>query len=796
VIMWCLAGGLLVLAVVLAVIGGRADPGPAGVADDRRLHGMVTGSAVSGAGAVVVTGSGPVFIGQGSAASSGPAGPAGDRPGGTAQILAGEIPARPVGFVERQAAADLAGAWDAGVRVCVVQAITGGPGVGKTQAAAAYARSRAAAGWPLVAWVTAETWDQLLAGLGRIAVMAGVADDEGDSAVSAGNVRRYLETFPGPALLVFDNATDVDGLSAFLPAVGAVQVVITSRDRAFTRLGVTVDVGLFTPAQSAAYLTGRTGLDDMDGAAAVAADLGNLPLALAQAATVISDHGWDYARFRERMHVAPAAQYLTRHAGDPYPQGVVEAIALAIASAGDQDESGLTRMIIALLAVLSAEGVGRTVLAALADVPAAASAVSSPLGWDEALDRILGRLAGGSIVSCSGTGQAFSMHRLVSRVVRDQGEADGRLLPIVGIAADLLHALQIPEKEGWLRREAGSHLVGQIDALWTVFSGLARTGCPQCRNLTERLISQRNWSIHQLIVTADLSRAIGIGAAVLADAERVLGPDHRHTLSSRNSLALAYQSAGRLREAITLFKRTLADREHVLGADHHDTLGSRNSLALAYESAGRLREAITLYECTLADGERVLGPDDPDILKSRNNLALAYQSAGRLREAVTFHECTLADRERVLGPDHPDTLDSRNNLAHAYWSAGRLFKSMIHFRRNVADAKRALVPEHPARRAYRQAAWMHLSLTAFAGILIIWSAWLIYQRVYYAAIYTSWWFILIVPGTPIPRMFGRLLASRVWKFMSSPWYQQLLHSASWARRRKHKGHEPSDAGVS
>ena len=329
VIMWGLAGGLLILTVGLAVIGGRNDRGLTGGADDRQLHGVVTGSA-------------------------------GDPPSGSRQILAGEIPHRPAAFVERQAGADLAGAWDAGARVCVVQAITGGPGVGKTQAVAAYARDRAAAGWPLVAWVTAETQDQLLAGLGRVAVVAGVADADGDSAVSARNVRRYLETFPGPALVVFDNATDVDGLSAFLPAVGAVQAVITSRDRAFTRLGMTIDVGLFTPAQSVAYLTDRTGLTDTDGAAAVSADLGHLPLALAQAATVISDHSWDYAMFRQRMRAAPAAQYLTRHAGDPYPRGAVEAIALAIASVGDQDDSGLTRMIIGLLAVLSAEGVGRS----------------------------------------------------------------------------------------------------------------------------------------------------------------------------------------------------------------------------------------------------------------------------------------------------------------------------------------------------------------------------------------------------------------------------------------------------
>ena len=63
--------------------------------------------------------------------------------------------------------------------------------------------------------------------------------------------------------------------------------------------------------------------------------------------------------------------------------------------------------------------------------------------------------------------------------------------------------------------------------------------------------------------------------------------------------------------------RTLADRERVLGAGHPDTLTSRNNLAYAYESAGRLEEAIPLYERTLADRERVLDAGHPDTLTSR-----------------------------------------------------------------------------------------------------------------------------------------------------------------------------------
>jgi Tetratricopeptide repeat len=47
------------------------------------------------------------------------------------------------------------------------------------------------------------------------------------------------------------------------------------------------------------------------------------------------------------------------------------------------------------------------------------------------------------------------------------------------------------------------------------------------------------------------------------------------------NLAGAYESAGRLDDAIRLFERTLADRERVLGGEHPHTLALRNNLAAA-----------------------------------------------------------------------------------------------------------------------------------------------------------------------------------------------------------------------
>ncbi len=82
-----------------------------------------------------------------------------------------------------------------------------------------------------------------------------------------------------------------------------------------------------------------------------------------------------------------------------------------------------------------------------------------------------------------------------------------------------------------------------------------------------------------------------MGEQVLAVRERVLGPDHPGTLTSRNNLAVAYQAAGRTEEAITMGEQVVAARERVLGPDHPDTLQSRNNLAAAYWAAGRTSEA-------------------------------------------------------------------------------------------------------------------------------------------------------------------------------------------------------------
>ena len=613
------------------------------------------------------------------------------RPG---HVVTGEIPREPASYVARETVNRLAAAAGGG-RVAVVCPVTGLRGVGKTQIAAAYARTRADEGWGLVGWVNAETRDVLLDGLTRVANALGVADPEGDSLASARRLRAHLQTRAGQSLLVFDNATDPDGLREFLPAIGGTQVVVTTTDRAFAALGQPVDVSAFTRPQSVSYLRARTGLADNDGADTVADQLGDLPLGLAQAAATISRQHLTYPQYLERLRQIPVQELLGRHPGEDYPHATAAAMLLSVQATDASDPTGLADWLLRVLAALSPDGIPRTFLDGLPNArPGQRPAMFRRRArhqrkWE--VDAAIERCVAGSLLEWSVTGDAVLMHRLLARVLRERDQASGQWIRTVTAALNLLEPLLFPETQAWARREDGARLAAQAEALWDADVG-ARTSD---RDLAIRQLRARSWAVGQFRAAADLSRAMATGIQTLADSERVLGPDHPDTLNSRNNLAGAYESAGRLGQAIPLLKRTLADRERVLGPDHPDTLTSRNNLAATYQAAGRLEQAIPLLKRTLADRERVLGPDHPDTLTSRNNLAAAYQDAGRLEQAIPLYEQTLADTERVLGPDHPQTLTSRNNLAYAYQDAGRLEQAIPLHEQALAHTGRVLGPDHP-----------------------------------------------------------------------------------------------------
>jgi tetratricopeptide (TPR) repeat protein len=569
--------------------------------------------------------------------------------------------------------------------------LTGVHGVGKTELAAAYARAALAEGWRLVAWINAGEARSMHGGLAAVADAAGLGQGSGRQAADAGRaVRRWLEADGDRRLLVFDDAEDPEALRPFVPACGAARVLVTTTQQSVADLGATVPVDAFNADEALAVLAGRTGLDDNTGALAVAAEVRHLPLAIAQAATVITGQGLGYRAYLERLRTVPIEERLIREEGQPYPVGVAEAVLLSLDEIRVSDQAGASTRVMEMMAVLSSAGVRRELMRA---TPRAGIVTKGEqrVGID-LVDPAVERLSDLSLLAVSVDGQTVIMHRLVRQLVREALTRRERMAAVCRAAALVLEA----------RAEA---FVGSQDRAWVrevsqqvmaLLDNTPRSVAEADAELARCLLRLRILAMYLLTELGDsAAQAITVGESLTADLEWVLGPDHPDTLNCQGSLAAAYRAAGRVAEAVPMLEQIMTVRERKLGPEHPDTLKAQNNVAAAYQDTGRVAEAVPLFEMTLAARQRVLGANHRSTMNARDNLAAAYRDAGRTAEAIPLFEQLLAIWERMLGPDHPDTLQSLSNLAHAYWKMGRIAEAIPVVAQILATQERLLGADHP-----------------------------------------------------------------------------------------------------
>ncbi len=598
-------------------------------------------------------------------------------------LAVGAIPREPPGFQARQDL--LAGLDGAGTPGPGPRSAAGPPGTGTTQLAAAYARARLAQGWRLVSWVSAASPGTLAGGLAAVADAAGlsgrsIGDDPGDPGLL---VRRWLEADGERCLLVFDDVADPEAVRPYLPSGGAARVIVTSHQE--PGLGTSVPVGAFSAGEARAFLAGRAGRAAA-AADAVADGLGHLPLALGQAAAVITGRHLEYRVYLDQLRTVPVPRPLARE--HHYPPGAAQAVLLSLDAAQAADPAGVCPGAMELISVLSLAGVRRDLLHAAGQRGALGGRRAAAAQVDAALEQA----AHWSLLTFSLDGQVVLVNRLVAQVIRDRLAGWHRLAAVCRDAASVLEA-RAEELAGSPDRPAVRDVPEQVTALAAAAGPAARTD----EALTAILLRLRFLALYHLIELGDSAeQAITVGEALTADLERLLGPDHHDTLNSRNSLAAAYQAAGRPAEAIPLFEQTLVVRERLLGPEHPDTLTTQNNLAAGYQAAGRVGEARLLFELTLAARERLLGPGHPSTLISLGNLAAAYRDEGRADDALRLFEQTLKGREAVLGADHPDTVTARVNLAAAYRQAGRIADAIPLAERTLATRERTLGGSHPS----------------------------------------------------------------------------------------------------
>jgi tetratricopeptide (TPR) repeat protein len=554
----------------------------------------------------------------------------------------------------------------------VVQAFQGMGGVGKTQLAIEYAY-RFAGAYEMAWWVDAgqagliaDQFAALGAALGCVQPGMGV---EVVRAAVLGELRER-----GGWLLVFDNAENPADVRPWLPGAG--HVLITSRERVWAEIAAPVEVDVLARSESVAILQDRVaglGAPDAD---QLAAQLGDLPLAVAQAAGFMAETGTPAAQYLDLLQTRAGPLLDQAAPGSAYPRSLAAATRLA-ADRLDADDPAAAQLA-SVCAFLGSEPIPEDLFtSASGALPGELAArAADPLTWRQTL----AHLARQSLARIDQRG--LVLHRLTQAILRDR-------LPVEQAAAtracaEAVLAAADPGDPGnpvtWPRWAQLMPHLRAADLAVTGSAGLRGMACNAC------------W---YLLARGDTRTAYDLATGLRQHWPGRLGDDHEHTRASASYLAWALSAMGRYAEARELYEDTLARERRVLGEDHPDTLVSATDLANALRSLGEYQAARELAEDTLARKHRVLGHDHPSTLISATSLASALGSLGEYQAARKLDEDTLARYRRVLGDDHPHTLIAATSLAVDLSNLGEYQAARDLAEDNLARYRRVLGEDHP-----------------------------------------------------------------------------------------------------
>ena len=187
------------------------------------------------------------------------------------------------------------------------QAVHGLGGVGKTELALEYAH-RFASDYDVIWWVPSDHPTAVSYALARLALRLGVPEQADQSAMITAlfDELRQRDRW----LIVYDNAEQPTQLKDLLPPGGGGHVLVTSRWHAWGNFAASLQLTVMRREESLTFLSRRTGLADEAELRRVAELLGDLPLALEEAAAYLEQTGEDLRVYIGLLHDRAAELFL------------------------------------------------------------------------------------------------------------------------------------------------------------------------------------------------------------------------------------------------------------------------------------------------------------------------------------------------------------------------------------------------------------------------------------------------------------------------------------------------------
>jgi nucleoside phosphorylase/tetratricopeptide (TPR) repeat protein len=562
----------------------------------------------------------------------------------------GNIPPRNPHFTGRQALLDNLAERLQGTDITAVlpQAIHGMGGVGKSQLAIEYVY-RYQSQYEIVWWISAEQPQQILAALAELAQYLDLpVGPEANAAVPAVREALRLGRPYSNWLLVFDNAEDLEAVKNVIPTGGRGKVLVTSRNADWSLAANTLEVDVFSRDESVRLLRRRDPDIADEDATKLAEALGDLPLAIEQAAAWRVATGMTAAEYLDLLR--DRVELLGATASPGYERSVAAAWTMSLERLRTTNAAAMR--LLEICSFFAPEPISRAFFshAGAADSRDQGDefeqALRDPIKLNKAI-RDIQRFALARINHRTGT---IELHRLVQAVVRD-GVGVDRRDEVRGRGHRLLAAADPREPDNnshWDRYQA---LISHVLA-----SDAVESDDPWVRVLVFDIVRFLfRWGDHE-------------GCEILArEALRTwtatLGAAAAESLAIAKYFGWILWVNGKFEEARRIDEETLRlYEEKDLDAGDEDLIDTKLQVARDLYTAGRFADASALIREALAAAQRSLTPEDPKTLYAAHQLGVSLRLEGRFREAREIDSENYRLRSEVLGADDFETLNTNNGL--------------------------------------------------------------------------------------------------------------------------------------
>ena len=558
-----------------------------------------------------------------------------------------------------------------------VLAVYGAGGIGKTELALEYAYEHQSS-YGLIWWLPADEPSTLAWHYAKLADRLGIRI--GLSA-DAGEARRAVQEALSQRsdwLLIFDNVPNAAAVREYLPR-GTGHVLMTSRDSHWHGVAKSFCLRVLDPSEASEFIARRSGWAADPNASTLAHALGNLPIALEQAAAMIRETGLSCTDYLRRFEGYWAELLQSGRSTGDYPDALAMTWELACREVEETNLEALA--LLKLLVYLAPAEVPQSLL--LKAAGALPAPLSSTLSTSVGLGRLIDVLQRFALLNASD--EAIFVHHFVGAITRDRLAADQQntwrnaALEMMQISFGFdPHA-----RSTWAdAARAMPHALAVVEH--SEAGGLELGTCSKILNMIGEFLQQ--------VGQYEQARVVLEHALALCD--RAYGPENPRRSAIANNLGRALKRLGNLTEARAYFEDALGLDEAVYGASHPHVAEVVNNYGTVLYETGDVDTALRQFEFALEICRAHYGANHPKVATVTNNVAYARAYNGDLDSALDYFTQALSNAEAACGADHPLVASIRTNLGITLRLKGQTDAARAQFERATAISQQTLGDNH------------------------------------------------------------------------------------------------------